>query len=241
MVRGAPAASGAWTVSLEDFAPGQSEVPGNPRRFLRVVQTVAPASGYSGFWLILGPADTLAGEVVTVSFYAKVQSGNLTIARGLMQNFGSSGSPTLFGAASPQMTNVNLSDTWQRFTATTAVTGIAGKTLGTGCLLALRLLAAWNGGSFHGDFCGVQVEPGASATRLDPLSRPEAELLCRRYFERVAVQAVNGALWVQCLPKRAVPAVSADAGTASQATTNGCRLTHGADTVSVVTFDARLG
>ncbi len=240
MVRGAPAGGGAWTVSLENFSAGQTDVPGNPRRFLRVVQTAAPASGYAGLWFILGPVDTLAGEVVTVSFYARVQSGSLAIGRGLMQNFGSGGSATSFNASSAIPANATLSVSWQWFTATTVTTGIVGKTVGAGNFLALRLLAATNGGSFHGDFCGIKVEPGAAATQLDPLSRPETELLCRRYFERVAVQALNGALWVPCLPKRAVPAVSADVGTPSHATANGCRLTHGADAACVVTFDARL-
>lgn len=229
---------GEWNISLVPFEPGQTDVPGEPERFLRIEQPLEPASGYPYLRFVAGPVRTLAGREFTVSFYGRVPSGTCAIALQCNQYFGSGGSPAAFNV--PIFGGITLTTAWQRFTFTDVLGDITGKTIGPGDYLELRIGVS-NTGKLRGDFCGVQIEPGAAATPVNPLPRGEAELLCRRYYERVAARTLVGSRPVACLPKRATPSISTTLGAVANASANECILTHDAAADAVVTFDARLG
>jgi hypothetical protein len=136
---------------------------------------------------------SFAGQTVTVSFFAKSLSGSPQIALEMLQNFGSSGSASVF--LTP--TKIQISTTWIRYSATFQIPSIAGKTIGTGNYL--RLLLWVSAGADNNartaslgiqnntfDIWGVQLEAGAVAT---PFRRNapsiQAELAaCQRYYVR---------------------------------------------------------
>lgn len=118
------------TVTQQTFTLGQTDVPYNPKKYIRyVVTTVAGASNRVALLQrIIEGVQTFAEEVCTLSFYAKADASK-NIAIELVQNFGSGGSPsaqTSFG-----VTTKNLSTSWAKYTVTVAIPSISGKTLGT--------------------------------------------------------------------------------------------------------------
>ena len=235
----ATAGGGSYRGELVDFTPGQSGVPGNPKRYLSVTELSAnDGSGYPGLFVMFGPASLFAGETVTFSLYGRSHGGSLALAISFYQAFGSGGSPTVYGAGG--LGAITLEPNWQRLSMTVTLPSLSGKSIGTNNYLGLHLLRGILPRTFEGDFCGLQLEQGSGPTALNPVPMLEAEQLCRGYFERVETRAVNGTVWVPCQPKRAVPTATTTLGTVSNATRNGCQLTHTAAGNAVVSFDARL-
>lgn len=71
----------------------------------------------------------LAGKTVTLSFWAKADSAK-NIAIEFLQNFGTGGSPSaVVYAINP--TIINLTTTWKKYSVTTTLPSLVGKTLGT--------------------------------------------------------------------------------------------------------------
>ena len=174
------------TISRQTFTLGQTDVPGNPIYYLRWAQTVAGTTGtFNQVEQLIESVLTFAGQTVTVSFWAQAVSGTPTITSYVGQNFGTGGSPSaaVFPANSPTFT---LSATWQKFTWTTPIPSITGKTLGTdgndNVSFAFRApsnaVGTWN-------IASIQVEAGSVATLFE--ARPYAtELaLCQRYYFRL--------------------------------------------------------
>ena len=186
----------AITTSQQTFTPG-----------------TAPTSGYEGTYfcrnVVTGGSDTtagyvfmtqkiedvrqFAGQTVTFSFWAKAASGTPGLAVDIYQDFGTGGS------AVPSVTGnkVTLSTSWARYTITTAIPSIAGKTIGTGSNLAVRMW--FSGGSNYNantgslgtqsntfDIWGWQVEAGSVATPFTTASGTvQGELAaCQRYYYR---------------------------------------------------------
>lgn len=131
--------------------------------------------------------ETLAGQTVTVSFWAKSDSvviENLF----LIQVFGTGGSADVV-TTGPGFT---VTSSWQRFTATLTLPSVAGKTIGANSALRVRI-DPLNGNTGTLDIWGVQLEAGSVAT---PFRRNapslQAELAaCQRYYQRVTA-AVAG-------------------------------------------------
>lgn len=188
----------AITVSRQQFAPGQSDVPNNPRYFIRnAVTSVAGANNCCTLAQFIEDIFRLSGQTVTISFWAKADAAR-KIGVSLDQNPGNGGSPSAQVQGAGQA--VQLSTTWQRFTLVFAVPSIAGLSLGTNSNDSTSL-NFWldAGGTYNArsgsigqqsgvfDIAQVQVEIGAYATSFD--DRPTAiELgLCQRY-----ARIVNG-------------------------------------------------
>jgi hypothetical protein len=166
------------------FAPGQTEVPGNPKYYWRINVTSTNGSATMEPANHIEDVNTLAGEVVTLSFWARINSGTRSIAWVARQNFGTSGSAavdTSFGTAL-------LTTSWQKFTYTTALPSISGKTVGVDS--SLRIFSygyASPTGAYQIDYANIQLERGSNAT---PFSRAggtiQGELsACQRYYERI--------------------------------------------------------
>lgn len=177
------------------FTPGNA-IPGyEPTNFLRtVVTSVAGASNYALMVQRIESARTLAGQQVTVSFWAKADaSKNMSIE--FAQQFGTGGSPsgsvTAIGA-----TKLALTTAWQRFTVPVNIPSVAGKTFGTTHDGSLQLHFWFDAGSSNDartaslgqqsgtfDIWGVQVEAGAIANPFEVRTYDDVLQACYRYFQ----------------------------------------------------------
>jgi len=184
------------TASRQPFTLGQTDVPNEPTYYCRtVVSSVAGASNFSALVQFIEDVRTFAGQQVTVSFWAKVDSTkNITIE--LQQNFGTGGSPSapVQGIGS---TKVSIGTSWQKITVTATVPSISGKTLGTTVNNYLGLAIFFDAGSdFNArtvslgqqsgtfDIAQVQIEPGSVATPFEQRPIGTELALCQRYFNR---------------------------------------------------------
>jgi hypothetical protein len=148
--------------------------------FLRYNQSVA---GSSATFNILDQriedVRTLAGQVVTVSFWAKADSSR-TITSSIQQSFGSGGSSEVAGLVSG---NINITTSWTRYSYTGTLASISGKTIGANSYAALRFNFPLNT-TFTVDIWGVQVERGSIATEFEQRFIGDELRMCQRYYEK---------------------------------------------------------
>jgi hypothetical protein len=137
---------------------------------------------------------TFAGQPVTVSFWAKANTGTPFIAVELTQNFGSGGSAAVTGNIS---TKQAITTSWARYTWTGTLPSVSGKTIGTSSFIdaTIWLSAGTNFNARTGslgiqsntfDIWGVQVEYGSIATPFQTATGTiQGELdACQRYYEK---------------------------------------------------------
>ena len=185
------------TVTQQAFTVGQTEVPGNPKYYLRHVTTSASGAGNA---VVpnqrIEDVRTLAGKTATLSFWAKAD-GNKDIVTEFVQYFGSGGSPSpssfVFGIGP---TTHSLTTSWQKFTATVSIPSISGKTIGTDENSWLGLYFWFDAGSdFNSrtnslgqqsgtfDIAQVQLEEGNVATPFEQRPYAIEYPLVGRYFQ----------------------------------------------------------
>lgn len=182
------------TASRQTFALGQTDVPGNPKYYMRTVATTGStaASGVYTIQKLEGVART-AGREITLSFYAKADASK-NIATEFAQAFGSGGSPSaaVFGTS---VTTHALTTSWQRFTVTATIPSVSGKTLGTNNDDHFQLYFWFEAGSnFNSrtnslgnqsgtfDIANVQLEFGDTATDFEQLPMSTIIEQCQRYY-----------------------------------------------------------
>lgn len=183
-------ASGAtFTSDQQTHALGQTDVPSNPKYFLR--HDVTTGNNFTGTEHDIESVISTAGREVTLSFYAKgVNPGGGEAGVRITQRFGTGGSPS--ASVVTDLSNFVLTSSWQRFTYTFTPASVSGKTLGTDGNDTLRILIgqgsdtstdAWNI-----DVSNVQLEFGDVATDFEYVSPADQEARCKRYFERIKVE-----------------------------------------------------
>jgi hypothetical protein len=168
------------TVSQQTFTPGTAPVAGYEGRFfLRCEATVA--NDFVGMVQNIENVQTFAGQTITISFWAKAAAAN-TLRVYVTQNFGSGGSANVQTQGSPDLT---LTTSWARYSVTLAVPSVAGKTIGSGSLLAVQIYNPNNEVSTI-DLWGVQAEAGSIATPFQTATGTlQGELAaCQRYYWR---------------------------------------------------------
>ena len=199
-------AGGTCTTSRQDFTPGTAPVAGyEGRNYLRVAISGQSAStDYYQFRQLIEDVTTFAGQTITLSFWAKANSGTPSIAENFVQNYGTGGSPSS-AAFETTAQKTAITTSWARYSLTFAIASIAGKTLGTTANTSsfeLRLYLS-AGSAFNSetstlgvqantfDIWGVQLEAGNVATPFTTATGTfQGELAaCQRYFCRL----VNGA------------------------------------------------
>jgi hypothetical protein len=177
------------TVSRQDFALGQTAVPGEPEHFLRY-QEVSAGSGYVNKSLgqIIEDVRTFAGQQVTISFWAKA-AASLTLPEvGLRQYFGADGSPSA-DVFTTLGTSLVIGTSWTKHTFTATVPSISGKTLGTNGGDGFSLFWDFpNTGTFTFDIAQVQLEPGPVATPFERRPIGTELALCQRYYHTTYVE-----------------------------------------------------
>jgi hypothetical protein len=171
------------TVSQQTFTPGAAPVGGyEGTYFLRFAQSVAGSgASFNSIGQRIEDVRTLAGQTVTVSFWAKAASTITIPNMSLWQNFGTGGSSTV---ETQFASSLSIGTSWTRYSYTVTLPSISGKTIGTSSYLHLEMYQPVNQ-TFTLDLWGVQVEKGSIAT---PFRRNgpsiQAELAaCHRYYQ----------------------------------------------------------
>ncbi|EUB87952.1 carbohydrate binding domain-containing protein [Pseudomonas sp. GM30] len=182
----------AVAISRQDFAPGQTDVTGEPSYFLRWQQTTAGV-GATEHKISQGVESvrTLAGKTATVTFWARSDAARpLKVTIG--QYFGNGGSEAVVKVVDV----FALSTAWAKYSATFEVPVIAGKMLGTNDYLRLAFDLPLNVLQTV-DLARVQLEEGPVSTPFEYRPVGEELMLCQRYFEksfanRLQISANNG-------------------------------------------------
>lgn len=183
------------TASQQSFTLGQTNVPDNPKYYMRhVVNSVAGVNNHCVMIQRIEHVKTLAGKTATLSFWAKAGS-NKNIAIEFFQTFGTGGTPSSFvPGIGPQL--VALTTSWKKYTVTVDIPSIAGKTLGTDgndCLIvyfwfdagSTYATRAANLGQQSGtfDIANISLVEGDIDVKPIPRSYGEGLALCQRYYE----------------------------------------------------------
>jgi hypothetical protein len=216
------------TYSSQAFTAGTAPVAGyNGTNFARIATTTG--SSANEFVILAQKVEdirTLAGQTLTVSFWAKAASGTPKIGIELEANVGSGGS----GATSAAGQAVTISTAWTRYSVTITTPSLTGVTIGTSSAYSLNLWmsAGSNSNTRTGsignqtatiDIWGVQVEAGSTATpfRRNANSLQGELAACQRYFLRSNSRAswsgntTNGTIYICYVPfpvaMRATPTI----------------------------------
>ena len=166
-------------VSQQTFTPGTAPVSGYEGQYYARIATTATA-GTRYLFQKVEDVRTLAGQTAAFSFWARVNSGTATIGAYFYQQFGSGGSVDV--ATSTQ--NFTATTSWQRFTYTTTMPSVSGKTIGAGSLV--QAAVSFSATSNNIEFWGWQVEAGSTATPFQTATgTKQGELAaCQRYYWR---------------------------------------------------------
>jgi hypothetical protein len=173
---------GTITVTQQTFTAGTAPVAGyEGQYFHRVACTVArTGTTYGGVYQKIEDVRTLAGQTVTLSFWAKADSAR-TVTGNLEQNFGSGGSASVFSAGF----SISATTAWTRFSYTVALASITGKTIGTSSYVNAYVDLPKNT-TYTIDIWGVQLEAASSASVFQTATgTKQGELAaCQRYYFR---------------------------------------------------------
>ena len=187
---------GSATCSVQAFAAGSAPVLGYEAiNYIRLVTTSqSGTSDYASINQRIEDVRTLAGQTITVSFWAKASTGAPNIGWGCDFNFGTGGSAGIVPAA-PAVKSITTS--WARYSFTTTLPSVAGKTIGANSFMSNYIFTSV-GSSISGfgyaevgvqnttiDIWGLQIEAGSNATAFQTATGTiQGELAaCQRYFE----------------------------------------------------------
>jgi hypothetical protein len=168
------------TLTRQTFTPGTA--PASPYEstfFLQMARTTSANADY--LTTRLEDVRIFAGQTVTFSFYAKADSA-CTIETYYDQNFGSGGSSQVQSS----ITGTAITTSWARYSVTTTLASISGKTVGTSSYLAPTFIIPSAAGNRTIGIWGVQLEAGSVATAFQTSTGTiQGELAaCQRYYAR---------------------------------------------------------
>jgi len=195
---------GTVTITPQVFTPGTAPVSGyEGSNYVRVVSSgQVNTDARAGYDQRIESVRTFAGQTITVSFWAKADTGTPSIAVEAVQAFGSGGSPssTVTGSvAAGTVVKKAITNSWARYSFTLTIPSIAGKTLGTTFDGQLEIITWLSAGSTLNtrtdslgiqnntfEIWGVQAEAGSVATPFQTATGTLAGELaaCQRYFYR---------------------------------------------------------
>jgi hypothetical protein len=175
------------TVSQQTFTPGTAPVAGYEGQFFfRYAQSVAGTGAtYNVIAQKIEDVRTLAGQTVTVSFWAKASASLTLVSIDFSQDFGSGGSSAVnFAITTPP----TFTTSWVRYSYSVNVPSITGKTIGTSSSLGLRIFLP-NNAIQTLDIWGVQIEASSVASPFQTATgTKQGELAaCQRYYYRAGV------------------------------------------------------
>jgi hypothetical protein len=172
--------AGTYTLSRATFTPGTAPVAGYEGSFYAELTTTVSGSNALYYLTKIEDVRTFANQTVTLSYWAKCNSGTVTNSPIYGQDFGSGGSSLVAAAAGSSST---ITTSWQRFTHTFTLPSISGKTIGTSSNLFIQFLRFAASATIQ--VWGVQLEYGSKATPFQTASGGsiQGELaMCQRYY-----------------------------------------------------------
>ena len=181
---------------------------GSAQYFTQIaVTSVANTANYCTWQQQIEDVRVLAGQTVTVSFWAKAASGTPSIAVEIVQVFGTGGSPSanVTGTGQAQA----LTTTWTKYSKTFTVPSINSKTIGTDPNTSATVINFWlDAGATYNTransigqvsktvgIAQVQTEVGSVATTFEQRPYGLELALCQRYYFRVGPGLGNGFTW----------------------------------------------
>ena len=170
------------TQSQQTFTAGTAPVAGyEGTYFLRLAKSAG--GSYCNASQRIENVRTFAGQTITLSFWAKVNTGTISYQADIVQNFGSGGS----SAIDTYSSSVTITTSWARYSVTVSVPSVSGKTIGSGNYLGIYFGRFSGSGAITMDFWGVQVEAGSVATPFTTATGTlQGELAaCQRYYYRL--------------------------------------------------------
>jgi hypothetical protein len=172
------------SITRQAFTPGTAPVAGYEGTYFARLD-ITSGTQYGELVQKIENGRTNAGQTVTASFWAKLNSGASGWQVNVVQNFGTGGSPS--SAVLAGQTSFTPTASWQRFTFTVAVPSVAGKTFGTNnnSYLAMTIQKTSTTAS-QLDTWGWQLEVGNTATAFQTATGTlQGELAaCQRYYYR---------------------------------------------------------
>ena len=176
--------NGTATTSQQTFTPGTAPVSGyEGTYFLRQAVTTKGTSTYIQWEQRIEDVRQFAGQTITVSFWARVNSGTVSPMNvQFFQAFGTGGSSAVYTSAS----TATLTSSWARYSFTFSIPSVSGKTIGTGSYLGLDVWLPFST-TTSVDYWGVQLEAGSVATAFQTATGTiQGELAaCQRYYIRL--------------------------------------------------------
>jgi hypothetical protein len=178
-----PGSGAAGSMQRMAFSNGQTDVPGSPLYYLRLIESTA-GSGYAGKNLRQSLEDPLryANQQYTLSFWAKSNAAN-TVTPSWFLEPGVGGTQTS-GTTFANLGTANLTTSWQKFTYTFTFPSFPGFVPGANA----NILIYWTvptGVTFTLDIAQVQLEPGPVATPFERRPIGTELALCQRYFRKL--------------------------------------------------------
>jgi hypothetical protein len=173
--------SGSSTVNIsaQALTPGSITGYDSPYFYRYAISSIG--TGVDGsIYQRIENVQTLAGQTVTFSFWAKADSSR-GLAMFASQNFGSGGSTQV----TTTMGYATATTGWARYSITVALPSISGKTIGTSSYLGISIYFGTTAG-FTLDTWGWQLEAGSVATAFQTATGTlQGELAaCQRYYWR---------------------------------------------------------
>jgi hypothetical protein len=169
------------TFSQQTFTPGTAPVAGYEGTYFgRFVKSSGGTYGIGSYQKI-EDVRVLAGQTVTLSFWAKADSA-IAITPYYNQVFGTGGSGTVGNAIG----TVTLTTSWARYSLTFSMPSMSGKTIGTNSFTEIYVTRYIGSAAVTIDLWGVQLEAGSVATPFQTATGTiQGELAaCMRYYQR---------------------------------------------------------
>lgn len=167
----------------------------SPTYFLRWNQSVAGTGGtYNILYHRIENVRLIAGQQVTLSFYAKAGASLTMPTIDMEQYFGSGGSPSS-NVYTTVTSNVAVTTSWQRFTYTFTMPSAAGKVIGTDVNSSYTSIRLWvpSNSTFTFDIWGLQLERNYQPTPFEQRPIGVELALCQRYYYRTGPTSAQSA------------------------------------------------
>lgn len=179
--------AGTATITKQAFALGQTDVPGDPKNYMRWAQSVASTQSNPALAQRVEDVTRFGAGALTFSAYLK-GSGSLAATLRIFQVFGTGGSPSASVLVATQ--GVSLTTGWQRFSTSVNLTAagfaMAGKTLGTAgnSYLLCEILLPNGTSGWTVEIANAQLERNSQVSAFSPRDPGEDLRICQRYFQR---------------------------------------------------------